>query len=44
MPEFMNITNMFLAVGIFATVFYILKICLFLFTGGDVEVHSDLVL
>ena len=41
MPEFMNITNRFLAVGIFATVFYILKICLFLFTGGDVEVHSD---
>ena len=41
MPEFLNITNMFLAIGVFATVFYIIKICLFLFTGGDVEVHSD---
>ncbi len=41
MPEFMNITNIFLAVGVFATVFYIIKMCLFLFTGGDVEVHTD---
>ena len=41
MPEFMNITNIFLAVGVFATVFYIIKMCLFLFTGGDVEVHAD---
>lgn len=43
MPEFMSIPNMFLAVGVFATIFYILKICLFIFTGGDAEVHTDFV-
>ena len=41
MPEFMSIENMFLAVAVFATIFYIIKICLFIFTGGDAEVHAD---
>ena len=41
MPEFLNITNLYLYVGAFATVLYILKLIIYLFTGGDAEVHAD---
>ncbi len=41
MPEYINLQNIFLVLAVFSTVFYIIKMCLFLFLGGDVEVHAD---
>lgn len=41
MPEQLTIQNVFLVISLFSTVFYILKLCLFMFVGGDVEVDAD---
>lgn len=41
MPDYINIENIFMVVAVFSTIFYIIKMCLFIFTGGDMEVHSD---
>lgn len=41
MPEYLNLQNIFLVISLFSTIFYIVKMCLFLFLGGDVEVDSD---
>lgn len=41
MPEFLNFYNVFVAVSIFSTVFYIIKLALFILVGGDVEIDSD---
>lgn len=41
MPEQLNIQNVFLVISLFSTVFYILKLCLFMFVGGDMEVDAD---
>jgi len=41
MPEYLNIQNIFLVISLFSTIFYIIKLCLFMFLGGDVEVQAD---
>ncbi len=41
MPDFMNLHNIFAAISIFATVFFVIKLILFTFLGGDVEVNAD---
>ncbi len=41
MPEFLNLYNVLLTVGLFSTVLYILKLIIFIFTGGDAEVNSN---
>jgi len=41
MPEYITLENIFLVIAVFSTIFYIIKMCLFLFFGGDVEVHTD---
>ncbi len=41
MSEVLNIYNIFMYTAIFSTVLYIIKMVLFLLTGGDVEVESD---
>ena len=41
MPDTMNLSNIFAAIGIFATVFFIIKLILFSFLGGDVEVDAN---
>ena len=41
MPEYINLENIFLVVSVFSTIFYILKMLIFLFIGGDMEVQAD---
>ncbi len=41
MPEYLSIQNIFLVISLFSTLFYIIKLCLFMFLGGDVEVQAD---
>lgn len=41
MPDYLTLENIFLVLAVFSTIFYIIKMCLFLFLGGDVEVHAD---
>ncbi len=41
MPEYLTMENVFLVLAVFSTIFYIIKMCLFLFLGGDMEVHAD---
>lgn len=41
MPDFLNLYNVFLAVSIFSTVLYILKLAIFILVGGDAEVETD---
>lgn len=41
MPDYITLENIFLVLAVFSTIFYIIKMCLFLFLGGDVEVHTD---
>lgn len=41
MPDYITLENIFLVLAVFSTIFYIIKMCLFLFFGGDVEVHAD---
>lgn len=41
MEEYLKLENIFLYIAAFSTLFYIIKLCLFMFTGGDVEVHTD---
>lgn len=39
--DFLNLYNVFAAVSIFSTVFYIIKLALFIFIGGDSEVDAN---
>lgn len=41
MPDFLNLYNVFLAISIFSTVLYILKLAIFILVGGDTEVETD---
>ena len=41
MPEQLDIQNVFWLISIFSTVFYVIKLCLFMFIGGDMEVDID---
>ena len=41
MPEILNLQNILIAISIFATFLYILKLVIFIFVGGDTEVTSD---
>jgi len=41
MNNIINLQNMFIAISIFATVLYILKLIIFMCTGGDTEVETD---
>lgn len=41
MSEYLNLQNVFLVISLFSTIFYIVKMCLFLFLGGDIEVEAD---
>ncbi len=41
MSEYLNLQNIFLVISLSSTIFYIVKMCLFLFLGGDVEVEAD---
>ena len=41
MKEIVNLTNIFIAVSIFSTVLYILKLIIFISTGGDSEVDTN---
>lgn len=41
MNEIFNLQNIFLVISIFSTFLYILKMIIFLFTGGDAEVDAD---
>lgn len=41
MPDYIDLNNMFLYLGIAATFFYVLKTAMFMFGGGDVEVDAD---
>ena len=41
MAEYLTIENSFLVLALFSTIFYIIKLCLFFFLGGDVEVHAE---
>lgn len=41
MPEFLNLYNVFIAISIFSTVLYVIKLVIFALVGGDVEVETD---
>lgn len=41
MPDFLNLYNVFIAISIFSTVLYIIKLAIFILVGGDVEVETD---
>ncbi|MBR5555105.1 hypothetical protein IKU74_03725 [bacterium] len=41
MPEQLDIRNVFMVVSLFSTACYILKLCLYMVVGGDMEVDID---
>ncbi|MCD7780729.1 MAG: hypothetical protein LUH05_08685 [Candidatus Gastranaerophilales bacterium] len=41
MPEYLNLYNVFAAVSIFSTVFYVIKLAIFMLTGADAEVDAQ---
>lgn len=41
MANYLNLQTIFAVFGVFATILFILKLLIFMFTGGDMEVHSD---
>ena len=41
MAEFLNLQNVLIAISIFSTILYIIKLVIFIFIGGDTEVDTD---
>ena len=41
MPDWLNLQNILIAISIFSTILYILKLIIFIFVGGDAEVDTD---
>ncbi len=41
MPDFLNLQNILIAISIFSTFLYILKLVIFIFVGGDTEIDSN---
>ena len=41
MPDFLNLQNILIAISIFSTILYILKLVIFIFIGGDTEIDAD---
>ena len=41
MPEWLNLEQTFFTIGIISTALYAIKLVIFIFVGGDVEIDSD---
>lgn len=41
MPDFLDLYNILFFISIFSTILYIIKMLIFIFAGGDIEVEAD---